>query len=87
MVARSIVVNGEIYFSTMIDTVHVIDANAEVFDDKALLAVNDLGVAGKTWTLTGLAYAEVCACLSDVLKSPRKKPSLSSYSSPTSSSM
>jgi len=42
----------------MIGTVYVIDANAEVFNEKALLAINDMGAAGKTWTLAGLAYAE-----------------------------
>ena len=56
--ARPIAINAKIYFSTMIGTVYVIDSSADTFNEKALLAVNDMGDAGKTWTLAGFAYAE-----------------------------
>jgi hypothetical protein len=35
----------------------VIDSKAKVFDEKALLAVNDLGATGETWSLNSLAYS------------------------------
>jgi len=35
----------------------VIDAKAAVLDEKALLAVNDLGPSGETWSLNSIAYA------------------------------
>jgi len=50
--ATPIVVNEHIYFCTALGTVYVIDANAERFDAKALVAVNDLGLPGRTWTLS-----------------------------------
>jgi hypothetical protein len=56
--ARPIAVNNRIYFSTMIGTVYVVKADAEIFDHKAIVDINDMGAAGKTWTLAGLAYAD-----------------------------
>ena len=55
--ATPIVVNDHIYFSTVLGTVYVVDATAERFDENALVAVNDLGPAGKTWTLAPLTAA------------------------------
>ena len=55
---RPIAVNGKICFVTMIGTVYVVRADAKVFDHKAVVAVNDMGPAGKTWTLAGLACAD-----------------------------
>lgn len=49
--ATPIVVNNRIYFSTVLGTVYVIDATTERFDEDSLVAVNDLGLPGKTWTL------------------------------------
>ncbi|MEM7235280.1 MAG: hypothetical protein AAF517_24095, partial [Planctomycetota bacterium] len=56
--ARPVAINDRIYFATMIGTVYVVDAAAKNFDQKAILAVNDFGAAGKTWTLAGLAYSD-----------------------------
>jgi hypothetical protein len=56
--ARPIAINNRIYFSTMIGTVYVLNADVQTFDEKAIVAINDLGAAGKTWTLAGFAYAE-----------------------------
>jgi len=50
--ATPIVVNDHIYFCTALGTVYVVDANAERFDAEALVAVNDLGLPGRTWTLS-----------------------------------
>ena len=37
--------------------VYVIDANAEKFDQSAIVAVNDLGKTGETWSVNALTYA------------------------------
>lgn len=55
--ATPIVINDHIYFSTVLGTVYVVDARAEQFDEHALVAVNDLGVPGKTWTLAPFTAA------------------------------
>ena len=55
--ASPIAVNDLIFFTTMIGTVYVIDSSAEVFDEKALVSVSDLGPAGKTWSLSSLSYS------------------------------
>ena len=51
-------VNSLVYFSTMLGTVYVINASAEQLDAAALVAVNDLGQAGHTWSLSSLSYAD-----------------------------
>ena len=55
--ATPIVVNNHIYFTTVLGTVYVVDATAEQFDENALVAVNDLGLPGKTWTLSPFTAA------------------------------
>ena len=55
--ATPIVVNNYIYFSTVLGTVYVINATAERFDENALVAVNDSGLPGKTWTLSPFSAA------------------------------
>lgn len=55
--ATPIVVNNHIYFSTVLGTVYVVDATAERFDENALVAVNDLGLPGQTWTLSPFTAA------------------------------
>jgi hypothetical protein len=56
--ASPIAIGKRIYFTTMIGTTYVLDAHADVWDKRALLSVNDLGPAGKTWSLSGLSYAQ-----------------------------
>ncbi len=58
--ATPIVVNQRIYFSTVLGTCYVVDATAERFDENALLAVNDLGPPGETWTLSPFTAANGC---------------------------
>ncbi|EMI46223.1 PQQ-binding-like beta-propeller repeat protein [Rhodopirellula sp. SWK7] len=55
--ATPIVVNDLIYFCTVLGTVYVVDAKAEQFDEHALVAVNDLGLPGETWTLSPFTAA------------------------------
>ena len=50
-------VDGKIYITTMLGLTYVIDARAKTLDSKALLAVNDLGPAGTTWSLNSISYA------------------------------
>jgi outer membrane protein assembly factor BamB len=50
-------VNGKIFFTSALGLTYVIDANPAVFNEKALLAVNDLGARGKTWTVGSMTYA------------------------------
>ena len=52
-----VAVGSILYIPTMIGTSYVIDTSAETLDEKALLSVNDLGPAGKTWTLSSFSYA------------------------------
>jgi outer membrane protein assembly factor BamB len=52
-----VAVNDRIYFTTMLGITYAIDARASVLDEKALLAVNDLGPSGETWSLNSIAYA------------------------------
>lgn len=52
-----IAVGGKVYFTTMLGVTYVIEAAAKVLDEKALLAVNDLGPSGETWSLNSMSYA------------------------------
>ena len=45
------------YIPTMIGMVYVLQWNAEKLDESALLSISDLGPATKTWSLSGLTYA------------------------------
>ncbi|SMP66531.1 PQQ-like domain-containing protein [Neorhodopirellula lusitana] len=55
--ASPILVGNYLYFPMMSGTVYVIDTQAAEFSEKAIAAINDLGPAGKTWTLSSLSYA------------------------------
>ncbi len=55
--ATPIVVNNHIYFTTVLGTVYVVDATKEQFDENSLVAVNDLGLPGETWTLSPFTAA------------------------------
>ncbi|MDO7136144.1 hypothetical protein [Algibacter lectus] len=52
-----VMINNYIYFTNAVGMVYVIDANAERFDESALVSVNDLGEKGKTWTVNTLSFA------------------------------
>lgn len=54
--ASPIVVGDYLYMPTMIGTVYVVRWNAPTLDESALVAIGDLGSAGKTWTLSSLAF-------------------------------
>jgi hypothetical protein len=40
----------------MVGMVYVLKWNAKTLDEDALVSINDLGRAGETWSLSGLAY-------------------------------
>ena len=46
-----IAANAKVYFTTMLGMTYVVDAKAKILDESALVAVNDLGPSGDTWTL------------------------------------
>ena len=49
--ASPILVGRHLFCPVVTGTVYVIDTEAETFDESALIAVNDLGPGGETWTL------------------------------------
>lgn len=51
-------VGGKVFFTTMLGITYVIDGQAAVLDEKALLSVNDLGTPGETWSLNSISFAE-----------------------------
>ena len=51
-----VAINGKIYVTTMLGSTYVIDSAAKVLDEKALVAVNDLGPSGETWSLNSISY-------------------------------
>lgn len=55
--ASPILVGRYLYFPVMSGTVYVIDTQVSEFSEEALVAINDLGPAGKTWTLSSFTYA------------------------------
>ncbi len=56
--ASPIVIGDYLYAPTMIGTVYVVRWNAETLDESALVSISDLGPAGKTWSLSSLAYSD-----------------------------
>lgn len=54
--AMPTLVGRNLYVPVMNGTVYVIDAEAERLNENALVAVNDLGVAGETWSLSNFTY-------------------------------
>ncbi len=51
-------VNGKVFFNTQLGVTYVVDATAKVFDQKALIAINDLGPSGETWSLNSISYID-----------------------------
>jgi outer membrane protein assembly factor BamB len=56
--ASPIVVGENIYLPTMIGIVYVVKWNAETLDENALVSISDLGLAGETWSLSSLSFAD-----------------------------
>ncbi|MDX1931017.1 MAG: hypothetical protein SFU56_00275 [Capsulimonadales bacterium] len=52
-----IAADNKVYFTTMLGVTYVINGNAKTLDAGSLLSVNDLGPAGRTWSLTPFALA------------------------------
>jgi outer membrane protein assembly factor BamB len=52
-----IAVNQYVFFSTMIGMTYVIDSQAPILDQSALISINDLGPAGETWSLNSVSYS------------------------------
>jgi hypothetical protein len=52
-----VALGGKIYFTTMLGITYVVDASAKVLDENAVLAINDLGPSGETWSLNTPSYS------------------------------
>ena len=52
-----VALGNKIYFTTMLGITYVVDAGAKVLDESALLAINDLGPSGETWSLNTPSYS------------------------------
>ena len=48
-----VVIGKHLYVTTMLGTVYVVDITAEDLDQRALIAVNDLGPLGDCWSMSG----------------------------------
>ena len=53
-----VVLGKHLYVTTMLGTVYVLDTTAEHLDQRALVAVNDLGPLGDCWSLSGPSCAD-----------------------------
>jgi hypothetical protein len=53
-----VVLGGKVYISVALGLTYVIDARAAVLDEHALLAVNDLGPLGETWSMSSPSYSD-----------------------------
>jgi hypothetical protein len=42
----------------MVGMVYILKWNVKTLDEEALVSISDLGRAGETWSLSGLAYVE-----------------------------
>lgn len=51
------VLNGNVLFTTTLGLTYVLDADAPVLDERALVAINDLGETGETWSMAPLSVA------------------------------
>jgi len=56
--ASPIRVGRYLFFPVVTGTVYVIDAEADELSREALVAVNDLGPGGETWSLAGLSFSQ-----------------------------
>jgi hypothetical protein len=53
-----VALGNKIYFTTMLGITYVVDATAKVLDENAVLAINDLGPSGETWSLNTPSYSD-----------------------------
>jgi hypothetical protein len=51
-----VALNHKVFFTTSLGTTYVLDARAKVLDEAAIVAVNDLGPLGKTWSQNSISF-------------------------------
>ena len=51
------VIGANLYLPVMNGTVYVIKAHAAALNEDAVVAINDLGPGGETWSLASLTYS------------------------------
>ena len=52
-----VALGNRVYFTTMLGITYVIDSTAKTLDEKALIAINDLGPSGETWSLNSISFS------------------------------
>lgn len=52
------VAGDHLYVPVMNGTVYVLKANAEKWDESAIVSINDLGPAGQSWMRASLSFSE-----------------------------
>ncbi len=53
-----VALNDNIYFTTMLGITYVINSKAPVLDEHAIVAINDLGPSGETWSLNTPSFSQ-----------------------------
>jgi PQQ-like domain len=52
-----VALGDKVYFTTTLGITYVVDSKARVLDESSVVAINDLGPSGETWTLNSISYA------------------------------
>ncbi|MEO6850964.1 MAG: PQQ-binding-like beta-propeller repeat protein [Mucilaginibacter sp.] len=53
-----VAINDNIYFTTSLGITYVINSKAAVLDKSAIVAINDLGPSGETWSMNSISYSK-----------------------------
>ncbi|MCU1258688.1 MAG: hypothetical protein JWO80_1573, partial [Bryobacterales bacterium] len=53
-----VALGDKVYFTTMLGVTYVVNAKAPVLDESAVVAINDLGPSGETWSLNSISYSD-----------------------------
>jgi hypothetical protein len=52
-----VALGDKVYFTTMLGITYVVDSRAKMLDESAVIAINDLGPSGETWSLNSISYS------------------------------
>jgi hypothetical protein len=55
-----VALGDKVYFTTMLGITYVVDSKAKMLDESAVIAINDLGPSGETWSLNSISYSNGC---------------------------
>ena len=51
-----VAINDNVYFTTSLGITYLINSKARVLDKSAIVAINDLGPSGETWSMNSISY-------------------------------